>query len=54
MLIGLGIFFLVSDGEVMGMPADGRKGTAIAMLVIGGMLTVPLIVWAVRRANANR
>ena len=52
LLIGGGIFLLVTDGEVMGMPAADLQGAAIGMLVIGGMMAVPLVVWAVNRARS--
>ena len=53
-LIGGGIFLLVSEGEIMGRPAADLKAAAIGMLVVGGMMTVPLVVWAVKRAASAR
>ena len=46
-----GIYYLVSSGDMMGMPAADVRGPAIAMIVIGVMLMVPLVVSAVRRAT---
>ena len=54
LLIGGGIFLLVTDGQVMGMPAADLKGAGIGMLVVGGMMTVPLVVWAVKRAGSAK
>ena len=54
LLVGGGIFFLVSDGDVLGMRVDEHRGLAIAMLVVGGMLMVPLLVAVVRQMNASR
>ncbi len=45
LLVAGGIFLLVSQDEL--------RGLAIGMLVVGGMLMVPLIAWAVRRATAR-
>lgn len=50
LLVGGGIFFLVTEGEVLGMPAADLQGAAIGMIVVGVMLMVPLIVTVVRKA----
>lgn len=50
LLVGGGIFFLVTEGEVLGMPAADLQGAAIGMIVVGVMLMVPLIVAVVRKA----
>lgn len=50
LLVGGGIFFLVTEGEVLGMPAAELQGAAIGMIVVGVMLMVPLIVTVVRKA----
>lgn len=50
LLVGGGIFFLVTEGEVLGMLAADLQGAAIGMIVVGVMLMVPLIVTVVRKA----
>lgn len=51
LLVGGGIYLLVSKADVMGMVAADLRGPAIAMITIGAMLTVPLIVAVVKRMH---
>lgn len=53
-LVGGGIYVLVSSAEFMGMQPADLKGPAIAMITVGGMLMVPLLVAIVKLANAKR
>lgn len=53
-LVGAGIYVLVSGAKFMGMQPADLKGPAIAMITVGGMLMVPLLVAIVKLANANR
>ena len=54
LLAGLGIYLLVAEGEVMGIPAAELRGPGIGMLVVGIMLMVPLVAAITRRIKASR
>lgn len=49
LMIGAGIFLLVSAADVMGMPPIELRGLAIGMIVTGVMLMGPLLVAVVNR-----
>lgn len=53
LLLGGGIFMLVSDGELLGTPTAELRGLATGMIVIGGLLMVPLVVAAVKRVTTS-
>ena len=54
LLVAGGVFVLASDGEVAGIQVAELRGPAIAMLVVGGMLMVPLVVSVIKRVNVGR
>ena len=54
LLVGGGIFLLVTDADLMGTPATDLQGLAIGMIVVGAMLMVPLVVSVIKRVQANR
>ena len=53
LLIGIGIFCLVSAGDILGIPSIELRGPAIGMIVTGVMLMGPLVVAAVKRRRAR-